>query len=69
MRPEEIVDYGKDRKRAQARGILCCWATDRLGISQTQLSQILKLSQPAISQTVNRGKEMVKSQLYSLLNE
>jgi len=69
MRFEEILCSGKDRKRAQAGSILCCWATDRLGISQTELAQLLHLSQPAISQAVGRGRELVKAQSYSLLSE
>jgi hypothetical protein len=68
MNTEQIMEPGKDRKRAQARSILCYWATDRLGISQTQLARILGLTQPAISQAVHRGKALVKKQSYSLLN-
>ena len=65
---EEILDSGKDRKRTQARSMLCYWATDRLGLSQTELAQILHLSQPAISQAVGRGRELVKAQPYSFLS-
>ena len=68
MSCEEIMDSAKNRKGVQARSILCYWATDRLGISQTQLAQILNLSQPAISQAVTRGRELVRSQSYSLLD-
>ena len=67
MRSEEILHSGKDRKRTQARSMLCYWATDHLGISQTELAQLLHLSQPAISQAVGRGRELVKAQSYSFL--
>jgi len=68
MSPEKIKECGKERRRVQARSILCYWATDRLGISQTQLAQRLKLSQPAVSQAVKRGRDRVKSLSYLFLN-
>ena len=69
LSPEEIVAPGKERKRTQARSMLCYWATDRLGISQTQLANTLNLTQPAVSQAVRRGRALEKSQSYSFLNE
>jgi putative transposase len=67
--PEKIMGSGKDRKSVQARSILCHWATDSLGISQTHLAKILKLSQPAVSQAVRRGKDFAKSQSYSFFQD
>ena len=63
---EKILERGKDHKKTQARSVLCYWATEYLGISQMELSQILKLSQPAVSQAVYRGSAIIKSQSYSL---
>ena len=65
QRVAEIMESGKDRKRTRARSLLCYWATDQLGISQTRLSRILNLTQPAISQAVSRGRDLAKSQSYS----
>jgi putative transposase len=67
MSPEEIMEAGRDQRRTRARDLLCHWATDLLGISQTHLAQRFKLTQPAISQAVRRGRELVKSQSYSVL--
>ena len=67
MSPERIIGSGKERKSVQARSILCYWATDYLGISQTRLARILKLNQPAVSQAVMRGRDLVKLKSYSLL--
>ena len=67
--PEKITDTGKDRKSVHARSILCYLATDRLGISQTHLAKILKLTQPAVSHAVRRGKNLVTSQSYSFFLE
>lgn len=69
MSPEKIMDSGKERKTVEARSILCYWATDSLGIRQTQLAKILKLSQPAVSQAVGRGKDLVKSRSYSFFHD
>ena len=63
---EKILERGKDHKKTQARSVLCYWATEYLGISQMELTQILKLSQPAVSQAVYRGSVIIKSQSYSL---
>ncbi len=69
MSPEEIIERGKERRKVEARSILCYWATDSLGISQRELAKRLKLTQPAVSQAVRRGKYLVKSQLYSLFHD
>jgi len=69
MSPEEIMERGKERGKVETRSILCYWATDRLGISQTQLAHALNLTQPAVSQAVRRGRALVKAQSYSLFSE
>ena len=67
--PEDFMTSGKGRRSVQARGIMCYWATDHIGISQTRLAGILNLTQPAISQAVNRGKQLAKMHKYSLIDE
>lgn len=69
MSPEEVMDSGKGRRGVQARSILCYWATDQLGISQSRLAGILNLTQPAISQAVSRGKRLAKMHEYSLIDD
>ena len=64
--PTEILDTVRDRKRTQARSVLCFWATDQLGITQSQLSGLFNLTQPAISHAVQRGKSLVESNGYSI---
>jgi len=66
MDSEKVLTSGKGRRKAQARGMLCYWATEYLGMSQTELAQLLNLTQPAISQAVRRGSVLAKSQPYSL---
>jgi len=69
MSPEEITERGKERRKAEARGMLCYLGTDYLGISQMELAKRLKLTQPAVSQAVRRGKRLLKSQVYSMGKE
>jgi hypothetical protein len=69
MSPEEIIERGEERRKVEARSILCYWATDSLGISQRELAKRLKLTQPAVGQAVRRGKDLVKSQSYFLFHD
>jgi REP element-mobilizing transposase RayT len=66
MGGEEVMARGKGHRTVRARSLLCYWAVDRLGVSQTHLAQILHLTQSAISQAVGRGKRLVQKHGYSL---
>ena len=68
MTVDEVMDSGKDRRSVKARSILCYWATDQLRIRQTQLAQMLNLTQPAVSHAVERGKQLVKMHGCSLID-
>ncbi len=64
---EEVMASGKHPRTVYARSLLCYLATGELGIRQTYLAEKLKISQPAVSLAVNRGKEIVKVNQYSLI--
>ncbi|UCF94718.1 MAG: transposase [Desulfobacterales bacterium] len=64
----KIWASGKQSTVVQARSLLCYWATSELGISQIWLSKRLKLSQPAISLSVARGREIVIQNNYEIGN-
>jgi len=66
--PEELLDSARDMKRAKARSILCYWASEKLGITQSQLALILKLTPSAISHAVGRGRMLVKDGQYCMGN-
>ena len=57
---------GKQPKVVQARSLLCYWATSESGIYQAWLSKRLKLSQPAISLSVARGRALSLENNYGL---
>jgi len=69
MDPKQILDPQRDKARTFARSILCYWAADQLGISQSQLSMIFKQTQPAISYAVRRGRQLVEKNGYVIRDE
>jgi putative transposase len=59
--PEQITDGIRDAKRTESRSILCYWATEKLGITQSQLALMLNRSQSAVVYAVRRGREIVEA--------
>jgi len=66
IKPEQVLATGKYKKTVTARSLLCFWATSELGMSQTELSRRLKISQPAVSLSVKRGEQLALRHNYSL---
>jgi REP-associated tyrosine transposase len=66
LKPEQVLAVGKYKKTVAARSLLCFWATSELGISQNELGQKLKISQPAVSLSVKRGEQLAIHHNYSL---
>ncbi len=64
--PDAILDSLRDTKRTTARSILCYWATEKLGTSQSQLAQMLRRSQSSITYAVRRGKAIVEKNAYTI---
>ncbi len=67
--PQKVVNKQRDRKTTQARDILCYWATDRLGMTQSQLAEIFNLTQSAISHAVKRGMTLVEKGGFVLMED
>jgi len=65
---KQILDTARDTKRTAARSILCFWATDKLGITQTELARLLRLTQSAVSHAAQRGRVLVEDNSYSIEN-
>ena len=54
----EALSPGRQPRRVQARSLVCFWATRELGMSMVELSKRLKISQPTVSQSANRGEKI-----------
>ena len=64
LTPEQITDGIRDKKRTEARSILCYWATEKLGITQSELAHVLNRLRSAIVYAVRRGRDIVKANSY-----
>ena len=62
----QILEGARDKRRTKARSVLIYWATDQLGITQTQLAEKLNLTPSAMSHAARRGRTIVISNQYSL---
>ena len=69
IKPEEIFQPGKQPIRVKARSLFCHWAVHELGFTMTELTQKLKISQPAVSISVQRGARIEEKNGYSLVTE
>jgi REP-associated tyrosine transposase len=66
MEPEDVLAPGRYPQNVNARSLLCYWGTRELGAA-AQLSRILNLSQPAISQAAVRGMKIAKENGFYLI--
>ena len=64
LTPDEIKDGIRDARRTKARSILCYWATEKMGVTQSQLALILNRTQTAVVYAVRRGREIVEANSY-----
>jgi REP element-mobilizing transposase RayT len=62
----QILDSQRDKRRTDARSILCFWGKEELGMTQRQLALVLNLTPPAISHAVRRGRMLVENNSYSI---
>ncbi len=66
LTPKQITDGIRDKKRTDARSILCYWATEKLGVTQSELAHVLNRSQSAIVYAVRRGRDIADVEQYFL---
>ncbi len=57
---EDIYSPGKYKERVKARSVFCYWAVREFGESATNLARKIGISQPAVSQAVERGEKLIK---------
>jgi len=64
---EEIYLKGRQKRGAEARSLLFCWAVRELGISGASLAKRFEMSQPGIVYAVKKGEKRAKENNYQLL--
>lgn len=67
IEPEEIFLKGRQRPKADARGLLCYWVVNELNISLSEVAQLLKMTPSGVGYAVQRGKKIAKKSGYRLL--
>ena len=67
--PKQVWAAGKNRDTVKARSLMCYWAVRKLGMSATELSKKLGISQPSVSMSVKRGEQIAKSMQLELIEE
>ena len=58
---------GKERKRVEARSLLCYWAVRNLGINMAELARRLKLSLSGVSLSAKRVERTAQENDYKLI--
>jgi chromosomal replication initiation ATPase DnaA len=57
---QDLYSKGRQRIRAEARGLFCYWAVRELGYGQAELGRRLGMTQPGVGYAVQRGEHIVK---------
>ncbi len=68
MTPEEVLRKGKYPEAVIARSVLCYFAVRELGLSTVDLARRLRLSQPAVSQSVQRGEKIASEKKLNIVS-
>lgn len=62
IQPEEIAAASKERTIVKARILVCYWAVRELGISMTDVADLLKIAVPTVSVAVKKGMQVVRNE-------
>jgi putative transposase len=69
LSPDDLYSRGRQKQYAAAKGLLCFWAVRELGMSQTQLSERLRMTQPGVASAVARGEKLAREKGYALVTD
>lgn len=65
---EAVWEKSRRPQVAEARSLLCYWASKELSLSMTDLARRLKLTQPAVSIAARRGERIARENQYQLIS-
>lgn len=66
METDEVCAAGKQPRHVCARSLLCFWAVREIGMTTTLLAKALRISQPAVTQAVQRGERLTAERGWKL---
>ncbi|MBN1382484.1 MAG: transposase [Deltaproteobacteria bacterium] len=66
IKVDDVWAKGKRQYIVDARSLLCFWAVEELGLMMSSLGRKFKLSIPAISKSVARGKQIAELKEFKL---
>jgi REP element-mobilizing transposase RayT len=69
INPEQVWALGKHPLTVKARSLLCYWAVRELGITATEVSRQLGISQPAVSISAKRGEKIAMAEKLKLIGD
>jgi len=67
IKPEQVWAPGNHPLTVKARSLLCYWAVRELGITATEVSKRLGVSQPSVSISVKRGEKITAAEKLELV--
>ena len=67
MKPEEPWAEGKYQRIVEAWSLLCHWAVRELGVPMSSLGRKLRISIPAVSGAVTRGRRIAETNGFVLI--
>ena len=67
MESNQVVTNSKNKQAVRARSLVCFWAFNELGMSQTELARKFGVTQSAVSSAVRKGEEIVRTDGFELL--
>ncbi len=63
-----ILSKGRQRKKVDARSLLCYWVVRELGMSLTELARYFGMTPSAVDYAVERGEIIATENSYKLVN-
>lgn len=68
VEPEYMMSSGRQKKRVEARSLLCYWAVRQLGITLTELARRFELTPSAVGYAVERGERIAERKGFKLMD-
>ena len=58
--PDRVYGNGKRPAQVRARSLACKWLIDDLGLTGAFVSRLLRIAQPTVSQSIERGRGIAR---------